>query len=330
MSSSEGLRDRVASDTPMAPTASAREPAPRRRAVSRLASRVPYRVLTLGYERVLMPVVTARMRRNGTSFPAPVVVADQWASMPLELREAVSGRGGPESIDQSLTRFTRRWNAVPLAILTKGPGWWDRVVTVTGRDALGAAQRAGSGAIVVMPHVGPRSFVFVHLVHLGFPVALLTNIEPASAHAYTGLVSRLTPFADIGSKMTLIPLPSLLSVRRADAALARGSALIWAPDKVHYYTPNTRVVECDWLGRRIGLSPVVYSLARRRGAPVFLVSTRLGEGTAPTIAVDYERLDPEKSEDASAYTRRLAHHAELAVRANIDQAELWWHYPDDV
>ena len=309
----------------------AESPETRRRPLASVgASLLPYGGLLTAYERLVMPLVVRRMRRNGTSLPEPVSLAEHWSTIPAVLRDAIDRRGGPTEVQRELARFTKRWNAVPLAVLTKGPARWAKLLAEQGSDELRAARATGRPVIVVMPHFGPRGFVFLHLLHLGFPVALLAHIEPESARLYTRLARLLTSFADVDRRLVIIEVPSLTAVVRADAALSGGAAVIWSPDKVEYYTRHTRVVPCEWLGRTVGLSPVVHRLVQKRGADVFLVSTRLLPGPGPALSVTYDAFPTVPGEDAGAFTRRLARASEALVLDNIDQAELWWHFPDDI
>ena len=190
----------------------------------------------------------------------------------------VTGRRWVEPlIVSSYYKFARNWCDIMLMTRLSGPGLHALVGRKSASKPMDDALTAGTGAILVSPHLGNWELGGLGLADLGYPVNVLTFREPDER--FNNERERLRAARGIRFIYVDRDDPSPLAIVEAVNALRRNEVLAILGDR----DGSSHTIRMDFFGRPTNIPVGVAYLGLASGAPVIPVFVLLEKGHYATI-----------------------------------------------
>jgi len=235
----------------------------------------------------------------------------------------VTGRRWVEFlIITSYYKFARNWCDIMLMSRLSGPGLHALVGRKSESQAMDDALAAGTGAILVSPHLGNWELGGLGLADLGYPVNVLTFREPDER--FNSERERLRQERGIRFIYVDRDDPSPLAIIEAVNALRRNEVLAILGDR----DGSSHTIRMDFFGRPTNIPVGAAYLALSSGAPVIPVFVLLENGRYATIMEQPIYFSGGHGEHGSAIRcgmEKLLAVFERYIRAYPDQ---WYNYYD--
>lgn len=235
----------------------------------------------------------------------------------------ITGRHWVEPlILSSYYKFARNWCDIMLMMRLSGA----KLRALVGRESdskpMDDALAAGTGAILVSPHLGNWELGGVGLADLGYPVNVLTFREPDER--FNSERERMR--AERGIRFIYVDRDdsSPLAIIEAVNALRRNEVLAILGDR----DGSSNTVRMDFFGRPTNIPAGAAYLALASGAPVIPVFVVLEQGRYATIMEEpifFRAGRGEHAEAIRAGMEKLLAVFERYIRAYPDQ---WYNYYD--
>jgi KDO2-lipid IV(A) lauroyltransferase len=235
----------------------------------------------------------------------------------------VTGRRWVEPlIISSYYKFARNWCDIMLMTRLSGLGLHSLVGRRSDSKPLDDALAAGTGAILVSPHLGNWELGGLGLADLGYPVNVLTFREPDERFN----TDRERLRAERGIRFIYVDRDdaSPLAIIEAVNALRRNEVLAILGDR----DGSSQSIRIDFFGRPTNIPVGAAYLALASGAPVIPVFVLLEKGRYATIMEEPIHFCGGHGEHARAIRsgmERLLAVFERYIRAYPDQ---WYNYYD--
>lgn len=235
----------------------------------------------------------------------------------------VTGRRWVEpSIISSYYKFARNWCDIMLMTRLSGQGLHALVGRRSDSKPMDEALAAGTGAILVSPHLGNWELGGLGLADLGYPVNVLTFREPDER--FNRERERLRQERGIRFIYVDRDDASPLAIIEAVNALRRNEVLAILGDR----DGSSHTMRLDFFGRPTNIPVGAAYLALASGAPVIPVFVLLEKGRYATIMEEPIFFRGGHGEHGSAIRsgmERLLAVFERYIRAYPDQ---WYNYYD--
>jgi Kdo2-lipid IVA lauroyltransferase/acyltransferase len=235
----------------------------------------------------------------------------------------VTGRRWVEPlIISSYYKFARNWCDIMLMTRLSGKALHSLIRRSSDSKPMDDALAAGTGAILVSPHLGNWELGGLGLADLGYPVNVLTFREPDER--FNDDRERLR--AERGIRFIYVDRddPSPLAIVEAVNALRRNEVLAILGDR----DGSSHTIRLDFFGRPTNIPVGAAYLALASGAPVIPVFVLLEKGHYATIMEEPIHFRGGHGKHADAIRsgmERLLAVFERYIRAYPDQ---WYNYYD--
>ncbi len=248
--------------------------------------------------------------------------ASQRRGARANLRVVTGKRWVEPLILSSYYKFARNWCDIMLMMRLSG----ERLHSLIGRRSdskpMDEALAAGTGAILVSPHLGNWELGGIGLADMGYPVNVLTFREPDER--FNSQRERLRSQRGIRFIYVDRDDPSPLAIIEAVNALRRNEVLALLGDR----DGSSHTIAMDFFGRPCNLPVGAAYLSITSGAPVIPVFVILENGRYSTImeeAIYFRGSHGQHAEAIRSGMEKLVAVFEKYIRAYPDQ---WYNYYD--